>query len=104
MKCIFCQNDLDDSQCKKHLIIPNYIHGHTYFNGYYHPGSDYLYLYLNEEYVCFLYPKLNKLRINKLNQFKAFKSVLYEGAIPTNFSPETALSFLNKLLSLKLFL
>ena len=95
MNCFFCQKSMGTSNICWHHNGINPFHG---FNFTTFP--------LNNKYVAFVFPNnlcQFELNINQVN-YGLFQKVLYRGELPSNFSCETAMEFLNKLLKLKAFL
>ncbi len=98
MNCPYCQQPLSLERCLNHgdLDVRTFASstGQIY----------YTYIKINSDYVAFISKdEDNMLNINQVEK-DYFKSILYHGPIPPNFSPEMLPLLLQKLLKLKAFL
>lgn len=98
MNCPFCHQSVTLDTCFNHNDMDVRVF------------TSYTYIKINSDYVAFVLAEgpvnpqnANILNINKIKN-NYFQSILYEGPLPPNFSPEMLPDFLHKLLKLKAFL
>lgn len=118
MNCLYCSAETDNSDpnlqtCANHKTADNkYDICLFYYGDYYYSYMSFS--YFKDEYKSFYFklcPDLNTIEVwsyddknykNSINETGILP--IYNGIIPTNFTPENSLNFAIKILSMKAFI